>query len=509
MHRSAGVAGVIVDGLQERARGDQQRQHRHVRTEAQLVDQVAALSGCLEKASIRRRAAAICVTCDCVAESCPAGLFTVRRPRSNDTVELVALVADHGRHLRCSDLPADKQPGRLDLDSVAGRSSRTTRTTAPVARSIAWWTIRSARSRRARRRRHCGNQHCQDTRTHVHSTRSVPGIPGGPPEDRRASVTPAVRPSAIRTIDAQACEAFGPVACRRALWLPCPERARVRPFAPSSPPSQQRLQRVITDVEHVAGATFVAIASLEHQLRVAAAPAPQRVVLAARRSVPMPRDIRRKIGHGHFGAHGERDRLFHHACELPHIARPVIRDERLHRGAVRTTPAACGAAAPRKCSTSSGMSCRRSRSDGTWSSTPGDAVVQVGAKAPGLDDFHAVCRFVAATTRTSTWCSTCAADALHHKSWSTRRSLACAAARDRRPRPGTACRGRPARTSRAGRERRWPSGLRCRTTPASRGVSTRAAQFTARTVRCAARSRHAVRGRPAPCRRRSRLQRAP
>ena len=97
------------------------------------------------------------------------------------------------------------------------------------------------------------------------------------------------------------------------------------------------------------------------------------------------------------------------------------------------------------------MSCRRSRSGGTWIGTTEQAEVEVLPEAASAATSVVRSRLVAAITRTSTWSGRGAAHPLETlASSSTRSSLGCSSAACRRPRRGRACRRRPARSGPVG-----------------------------------------------------------
>ena len=96
--------------------------------------------------------------------------------------------------------------------------------------------------------------------------------------------------------------------------------------------SQIRLQRVITDAQRPARFALVAPASLEDEPDVAAPPGPQRVVAHHRRQqhvAEVVADADGQIVHFDRGVPRQRERAFHHALELAHVAWPVVREQRI------------------------------------------------------------------------------------------------------------------------------------------------------------------------------------
>ena len=90
------------------------------------------------------------------------------------------------------------------------------------------------------------------------------------------------------------------------------------------PELQMRLQGVVADIEHVAGAPLVAVAAVEHQAYVAAAPRAKRLVAphGGRRQIGIvPAHLFREVGHRDLAAARHRDRPRPHQGRHP---RPLL-----------------------------------------------------------------------------------------------------------------------------------------------------------------------------------------
>src|SRR6185503_3275755 len=96
---------------------------------------------------------------------------------------------------------------------------------------------------------------------------------------------------------------------------------------------KERLQRLVADVENVAGLPLVSVAAVEDKARVAGAPAAQRVVAQPRcgRWSIDPRDLPGEILGSHFDARRKGKGPLDHPAQLPDIAWPLVGDERLDR----------------------------------------------------------------------------------------------------------------------------------------------------------------------------------